>query len=218
MSKRVAVILAGCGVYDGSEIYESTITLLRLAQLGCDVQCFAPDVEQMHVINHLTGEEMPETRNVLVESARLARGNIQPLTEARVQDFDALIIPGGFGVAKNLCDFAVNGKNLTVIPEVLDFAQSMHQAGKPIGLICIAPVMTAAIFGQGTKTTIGHDEDTAAAINATGAMHQSCTVDNFCVDQEKKLVTTPAYMLANNIAEAAVGINKLVEAVLEMVG
>lgn len=216
MTKRVAVILAGSGVYDGSEIYETTITLLRLSQLGAEVQCFAPDIEQMHVINHLTGEVMEESRNVLVEAARLARGNIKALSEAKVENFDALIIPGGFGAAKNLSDFAVAGKDLTVNPEVLQFSQAMHQAGKPIGLMCIAPVLTAAIFGNGTLTTIGHDEDTASAIQATGAQHQSCTVDNIVIDAEKKLVTTPAYMLANSIADAAVGINKLVEHVLEL--
>lgn len=216
MTKRVAVILAGSGVYDGSEIYETTITLLRLSQLGAEVQCFAPDIEQMHVINHLTGEVMEESRNVLVEAARLARGNIKALSEAKVENFDALIIPGGFGAAKNLSDFAVAGKDLTVNPEVLQFSQAMHQAGKPIGLMCIAPVLTAAIFGSGTLTTIGHDEDTASTIQATGAQHQSCTVDNIVIDAEKKLVTTPAYMLANSIADAAVGINKLVEQVLEL--
>lgn len=216
MSKRVAVILAGSGVYDGSEIYESTITLLRLSQQNADVQCFAPDIEQMHVINHLTGDVMPESRNVLVEAARLARGDIKALSQAKQENFDALIIPGGFGVAKNLSDFALTGQDLTVNDEVLAFSQAMHKAGKPIGLMCIAPVLTAAIFGANTLTTIGHDEDTASAIQATGAQHQSCTVDNIVIDESKKLVTTPAYMLANSLAEAAEGINKLVDQVLAM--
>lgn len=216
MTKRVAVILAGSGVYDGSEIYESTITLLRLSQQNADVQCFAPDIEQMHVINHLTGDVMDESRNVLVEAARLARGDIKALSQAKQENFDALIIPGGFGVAKNLSDFALMGKDLTVNEEVLAFSQAMHKAGKPIGLMCIAPVLTAAIFGSNTVATIGHDEDTANAIQATGVQHQSCTVDNIVVDENKKLVTTPAYMLANSLAEAAEGINKLVDQVLSM--
>lgn len=216
MSKRVAVILAGSGVYDGSEIYEATLTLLRLSQQNADVQCFAPDIEQAHVVNHLTGDVMDESRNVLVEAARLARGEIKALSQAKTENFDALIVPGGFGVAKNLSDFASKGKDLTVNDEVLAFSQAMHKAGKPIGLMCIAPVLTAAIFGQGTKTTIGHDEDTANAIQAMGAQHQSCTVDNIVVDDSKKLVTTPAFMLANSIAEAAEGINKLVDQVLSM--
>lgn len=216
MTKRVAVILAGSGVYDGSEIYESTLTLLRLSQLGAEVQCFAPDIEQMHVINHLTGEVMAERRNVLVEAARLTRGNIKALSTANSNDFDALIIPGGFGAAKNLCNFAVEGSNLTVNAEVSAFAKAIHQQGKPIGLMCIAPVMSAALLGKGVKTTIGTDPDTAAAVNQTGAVHVNCAVDDISVDEAKKLVTTPAYMLANSISEAAVGINKLVEKVLAL--
>lgn len=217
MNKRVAVVLSGCGVYDGAEIYESTLTLLRLSQAGAVVQCFAPDILQMHVVNHLTGEvSAGEARNVLVEAARLARGNIKPLTEAQVQDFDALIVPGGFGAAKNLSDFAVNGAAMQVQKDFLAFALAMHKAGKPVGLICIAPTMAAAICGAGVKATIGNDSETAAAINATGAQHCECTVQDICVDREKKLVTTPAYMLAQSIAEANMGISKLVDEVLAL--
>jgi len=216
MAKKVAVVLSGCGVFDGAEIYESVITLLRLSEQGAEVQCFAPNIEQMHVINHLNGEEMAETRNVLVEAARLVRGEIHDLAEARAEDFDALVVPGGFGAAKNLSDFAVKGAELTVEPGFLALAQAMHTAGKPIGLICIAPAMSAAIFGEGVKCTIGNDAGTAEAINATGAEHCECPVDEFCIDETKKLVTTPAYMLAGNISEAASGINRLVDQVLAM--
>lgn len=218
MSKRVAVVLSGCGVYDGAEVYESVLTLLHLSQAGAEVQCFAPDIPQLHVVNHLNGEVMAgETRNVLVEAARVVRGQIKPVTEACVEDFDALIVPGGFGAAKNLCDFAVNGAAMTVQKDFLAFARAMHAANKPIGLICIAPTMAAAICGAGTKTTIGHDADTAAAVNATGAQHCPCEVQDTCVDREKKLVTTPAYMLAHSIAEANAGIGKLVAEVLALV-
>ena len=217
MSKKVAVVLSGCGVYDGSEIYESVITLLRLDQQGAQVQCFAPNIEQMHVINHATGEVAEgESRNVLTEAARLARGQIKDLTEAKVEDFDALIVPGCFGAAKNLCDFAVKGAELTVNPQFLAFAQAFHQAGKPVGLVCIAPTMSAAIFGEGVECTIGKDADTASAIVATGGVHKECEVDDICVDSARKLVTTPAYMLAGRISEAAAGINKLVDEVLEL--
>lgn len=217
MSKRVAVVLSGCGVYDGAEIHEAVLTLLHLAQAGAQVQCFAPDIPQLHVINHLKGEVAEgETRNVLVEAARIARGNIKPLTAARVTDFDALVVPGGFGAAKNLCDFAVKGAGMTVQQDFLAFAQAMHAAGKPVGLICIAPAMAAAICGNGTKTTIGNDADTVAAVNATGAQHVVCTVQETCIDREKKLVTTPAYMLAQSIAEANDGIGKLVGEVLAL--
>ncbi len=215
---RVAVVLAGCGVYDGSEIHEAVITLLRLSERGAQVQCFAPDMPQLHVINHLTGEVMAEQRNVLVEAARLARGNVKDVREARVEDFDALVVPGGFGAAKNLCDFAVNGAEMKVQPDFLAFARAMHQAGKPIGLICIAPAMSAAICGEGVKCTIGTDEGTAQAITQMGAEHVACPVESSCVDTARKLVTTPAYMLAESISEAAKGINKAVDEVLSLAG
>ena len=215
---RVAVVLSGCGVYDGSEIYESVCTLLALERAGAEVQCFAPDVEQLHVINHLTGDVMVgETRNVLVEAARICRGQIRDVADAKVADFDALLVPGGFGAAKNLCDFAVKGADFQVNPDFLGFAKAMHQAGKPIGLICIAPAMSAAICGSGVEFTIGNDADTAAAIEASGAVHIPCPVEQAVVDSERKLVTTPAYMLANKISDAAAGIEVCVKQVLDLV-
>ncbi|MEN5313717.1 isoprenoid biosynthesis glyoxalase ElbB [Pseudomonas koreensis] len=216
MSKKVAVILSGSGVYDGAEIHESVITLLRLDQRGAQVQCFAPNVAQLHVINHLTGEEMPETRNVLVESARIARGHIKDIREADVEDFDALIVPGGFGAAKNLSNFAVEGANCTVQPEVLALAEAFAEAGKPVGLMCISPALAAKIYGPGVTCTIGNDADTATAMNKMGATHEDCAVSDIIEDKARKLVTTPAYMLAQNISEAASGINKLVDRVLEL--
>ncbi len=214
---NVAVILSGCGVYDGAEINEAVLTLLSLEQQGASYQCFAPDREQMHVINHLTGEPAEgESRNVLVEAARIARGNIKPITEAKVADFDALVVPGGFGAAKNLCDFAVAGDQMTVQAECQELAQSFHQAGKPIGLICIAPVMAAAICGEGTRCTIGNDADTAAAIGAMGGEHLECPVSEARVDADKKMVTTPAYMLAGSVSEAYAGISDCVKEVLAL--
>ncbi|WP_339677805.1 isoprenoid biosynthesis glyoxalase ElbB [uncultured Zhongshania sp.] len=215
--KKVALILSGCGVYDGSEIYESVLTMLSLENHGASYQCFAPNIEQLHVINHLVGEVAEgESRNVLVEAARLARGEVKDLADALPADFDAVIVPGGFGAAKNLSDFAVNGADMTVQKDVLHFVQAMHKAGKPTGLICIAPTMAARIFGDGVKCTVGNDADVAAAINSMGALHQSCLVDEVCIDETMKLVTTPAYMLAGSIAEAAKGINRCVREVLNM--
>jgi len=216
MSKKVAVILSGSGVYDGAEIHESVITLLRLDQRGAQVQCFAPNIAQLHVINHLTGEEMPETRNVLVESARIARGNIKDIREANVEDFDALIVPGGFGAAKNLSNFAVEGASCSVQPQVLELAEAFAEAGKPVGLMCISPALAAKIYGPGVTCTIGNDADTATAMNKMGATHEDCAVTDIIEDKARKLVTTPAYMLAQNISEAASGINKLVDRVLEL--
>ncbi|QVW23153.1 isoprenoid biosynthesis glyoxalase ElbB [Pseudomonas hormoni] len=216
MSKKIAVILSGCGVYDGAEIHESVITLLRLDQRGAQVQCFAPNIAQLQVINHLTGEEMPESRNVLVESARIARGNIKDIREADVEDFDALIVPGGFGAAKNLSNFAIEGAGCTVQPEVLALAEAFAEAGKPVGLICISPALAAKIYGPGVTCTIGNDADTAAAMNKMGATHADCAVTDIVEDKARKLVSTPAYMLAQSISEAASGINKLVDRVLEL--
>lgn len=215
--KRVAVILSGCGVYDGAEIYESVLTLLRLDQQGAEVSCFAPNIPQMHVINHLTADEsISEPRNVLVEAARIARGEIADLELANHQEFDAVIVPGGFGAAKNLSNFALAGSGMMVNPTFKQFIQSMHSAGKPVGLICIAPAMAGKLFGEGVKCTIGNDLQTATAVEEMGARHARCAVDEICVDRAHKLVTTPAYMLAESISQAAIGINKLVDTVLEM--
>ena len=215
-TKNIAVILSGCGVYDGTEIHESVITLLRLSQRGAHAQCFAPNIAQLHVINHLTGEEMPESRNVLVESARIARGEIKDIREARVEDFDALIVPGGFGAAKNLSSFATEGAACSVQPDVLALAEAFAEAGKPIGLMCISPAIAAKIYGPGVTCTIGKDADTAAAVEKMGGTHQECEVSDIVEDKARKLVSTPAYMLAQSISEAASGINKMVDRVLEL--
>lgn len=214
---KVAVVLAGCGFYDGAEINEAVLTLLCLEQQGATYQCFAPDIQQMHVINHLTGESVAgESRNVLVEAARIARGKIKDIKEARVDEFDALLVPGGFGAAKNLSDFAVAGTAMVVQPDFLKLARAFHQKGKPIGLICIAPVMAAAICGEGARCTIGNDADTAAAIKTMGGEHLQCPVTEARVDTEHKLVTTPAYMLAGKVSEAYSGISACVKEVLAL--
>lgn len=216
MTKKVAVILSGCGVYDGAEIQESVLTLLRLDQRGAEVKCFAPDIAQHHVINHLNGEEMTESRNVLIESARITRGVIEDIREADITEFDALIIPGGFGAAKNLSNFAVEGSGCKVQAEVLAMAEAFAEAGKPIGLICVSPALAAKIYGPGVICTIGNDAETAAKITKMGGQHQECEVTDIVEDKARKLVSTPAYMVAKSISEAASGINKLVDRVLEL--
>lgn len=214
--KNIAVILSGSGVFDGSEIYESVLTFLRLEHNGVRYQCFAPNIEQLHVINHLTGEVAEgETRNVLVEAARLARGNVKDLAEANPDEFDALIIPGGFGAAKNLSDFAVKGPECSINPDLQRFARAIHQAGKPVGLICIAPAMTPKLLGTGIQCTIGNDAGVAEAITAMGGQHTDCSVDQIVIDEASKVITTPAYMLAGSITEAASGINRLVDEVVK---
>ena len=185
-------------------------------QNNADYQCFAPDIPQHHVINHLTGEESPESRNVLVESARIARGNIKPLPTLNANEYDAIILPGGFGAAKNLCDFAVKGSELNIQPDVRLSIEHFIEQNKPVGLACIAPVMVGKLFEKGARCTIGNDQDTVAAIEQTGATHIDCAVEDVVVDEAQKLVTTPAYMLANRINEAAEGLFKMVDKVLEL--
>ncbi|WP_434357539.1 isoprenoid biosynthesis glyoxalase ElbB [Parasalinivibrio latis] len=214
--KNIAVILSGCGVYDGSEIHEAVLSLLAVEQNGAKWQCFAPDIAQHHVVNHLTGEEMDETRNVLVEAARIARGNIRDVKELDVSEFDALLLPGGFGAAKNLSNFAFEGSAHTVNPDVLAACKAFAQANKPAGYICISPVMIPAVYGEGAMGTIGTDHETASAFSVMGGEHVECPVDGFVVDPARKVLSTPAYMLAGNISEAASGINKLVAKLVEM--
>lgn len=215
---KVGVLLSGCGVYDGAEIHEAVITLLALDRAGAEIVAMAPNVDQLHVINHLTGDVVPgEKRNVLVEAARIARGNIRDLATVDPSELDALILPGGFGAAKNLCDFALKGADCQVHPEVARVVQGVHQQGKPVGAICIAPALVAKLLGQEhPRVTIGTDKDTAAALEKMGACHEACGVEGVVVDEKAKIVTTPAYMLARSIAEAATGIEKLVREVLRL--
>lgn len=213
--KKIGVILSGCGVYDGSEIHEAVLTLLAISRSGAQAVCFAPDKQQVDVINHLTGEAMTETRNVLIEAARITRGEIRPLADEPMPlELDALIVWGGVGAAKNLSNFATLGSECTVDRELKALAQAMHQAGKPLGFMCIAPAMLPKIFDFPLRLTIGTDIDTAEVLEEMGAEHVPCPVDDIVVDEDNKIVTTPAYMLAQNIAEAASGIDKLVSRVL----
>jgi len=218
---KVGVILSGSGVFDGSEIHEAVITLLTIERRGADYVCMAPDINQMHTIDHLTGNESEgEQRNVLVESARIARGDIKEIKDVSADEIDALIIPGGFGAAKNLCDFAVKGADCEVNPDVKELVLSMNKVGKPIGAMCIAPALLAKVFeGSDIKPTltIGTDKQTAEAIEKMGAIHNDCSVDDIIVDYDNRIVTTPAYMLAKGISEAGTGIERLVEEVLAMI-
>jgi len=215
MTKNVAVILAGCGVYDGSEIHEATLSLLALDQAGAHVQCFAPNIMQMDVVNHITGEQMDEQRNVMVESARIARGNIKPLSAFTADSFDAVLLPGGFGAAKNLCNFAVLGSECTVNEEVEEVLCSMHKKGKPIAALCISPVMLARVF-EGAKVTLGADGNAAQAIaEGMGAQHIVTTHGQITIDEELKLITAPCYMLEASIAQIYEGVKNAVDALIE---
>ena len=218
--KKVGVLLSGCGVNDGAEIHESVITMLALDRAGAEMVLMAPNIDQMHVVNHYTGQEMDEYRNVLVESSRIARGNIKDMAEISANDMDALIIPGGFGVAKNLCDYAMAGPDCSINPDVYRLISELKLLNKPIGAICIAPAMMAKILGEldeSANMTIGSDETTSKDIEAMCSVHVECQVSEMVVDEEKNLVTTPAYMEAKTIKDAADGIEKLVKQVLSMI-
>ncbi|MEE4359817.1 MAG: isoprenoid biosynthesis glyoxalase ElbB [Desulfococcaceae bacterium] len=217
MAKKVGVLLSGCGVFDGSEIHEAVLTLLFLDREGAETVCMAPDMEH-EVINHLTQEPAGEKRNVLAESARIARGNIRNLKEVNVSDMDALILPGGFGAAKNLSDFAVKGPDATVHPEVSRILKEMTAAQKPVGAICIAPATVTKALGEiNPEVTIGNDTGTAAGIEKAGGKHVNCTVGQIHTDEKNKIVTTPAYMLGPGIKDIAVGIEQLVKKIVSMI-
>ncbi|WP_319534385.1 isoprenoid biosynthesis glyoxalase ElbB [uncultured Vibrio sp.] len=214
--KKIAVIFSGSGVYDGTELHEAVLALHAIEKEGATWHCFAPNIDQLHVINHLTGEEMDETRNVMVESARIARGNIEDVARLHVEDFDALLLPGGFGAAKNLTDFAVSGAECSINTHVAQACRAFAHANKPAAYLCIAPIIIPMIYEQGVKGTIGNDETTSAAFNQMGGEHIECTVDEFIFDEQHKVLSTPAYMLAENISQAASGIEKLVSKLVEI--
>ena len=216
MATRVGVILAGCGYLDGAAIHEAVCTLLSLDQAGAEIHCFAPDVE-FDVVDHRTQEASGERRNVLAESARIARGDIRDVAEADASSLDALALPGGFGAAKNLCTFASRGADCDINPDVARLLRDMHAQKKPIAAICIAPALVARALGEhAPQITIGNDEGTASALESLGARHVDCAVEDFVVDDEQKIVTTPAYMLGPSIKHVQEGIDKTVGALLDM--
>jgi enhancing lycopene biosynthesis protein 2 len=215
MSKKIAVILSGCGNKDGAEIHESVMTLWAIHKHGAEYQCFAPDIEQHHVLNFITNQEMPEKRNVLVESARIARGNIKDLKTFKAEDYDGLIIPGGLGAAKNLSTFAFEGPDCKVNEDVVRAVKKTTALKKPIGALCIAPAIIAKILGDVT-VTIGQDPETEAAIVQMGASHQQTTHGEIIIDRQHKIVTTPCYMLDARVDQIGDGADNLVTAVLEM--
>lgn len=214
--KKIAVVLSGCGVFDGAEIHEATLSLYAIKKNGADYEIFAPDIKQHHVINHLTGEEMNESRNVLVESARIARGNIKAVSEFSAADFDGLLFPGGFGAAKNLSDWAFNGVNSKVLSEITEMIKEMVNARKPIAALCISPVLLAKIFND-VKLTIGQDTETIKALETLGAKHENTSHGEVIIDEKYKILTTPCYMLNANIVQIGEGADNIVKAMLKLI-
>lgn len=214
--KKFAVILAGCGVYDGAEIQEAVLTLLAIDRNGASYQCFAPDVMQYHVIDHLSGKETAEKRNVLMESARIARGNIKPLSIFYEKDYDALIFPGGFGSAKNLCNWAIDGDKCQVNPEVEKAVRAMFEAKKPIGAMCIAPVILGKLF-KGSNFTTGKDPASKGFIEKMGNRYTPANHGEVITDKIRKLYTTPCYMLDASISQIAEGTDNIVKAMISAI-
>jgi enhancing lycopene biosynthesis protein 2 len=216
--KKIGVLLAGCGVKDGSEIHEATLTLYFLDKQGAEIVCMAPDKNQLDVVDHVKGTASSEKRNVLVEAARIARGNIVDVKTVKAEDLDAVVIPGGFGSAKNLCTFATEGTNCKVDEGAAKLLREMHRQKKPIGALCIAPAMVAKLFGSeiAPELTIGTDPATASALEKMGAKHKNARVNEIVVDNKNKIVTTPCYMLAQSIKEVGEGAEKLVAKIMEM--
>ena len=211
--KKFAVILAGSGVFDGAEIHEAVMTLYSIAKNDASYSIFAPNMLQHHVVNHITGKEMPEQRNVLIESARIARGKIQPLAELDVRNFDAIIFPGGFGVAKNLCNFAFKGADCDVNPEVKKVIKEAVSLRKAIGALCISPVLLAAVLGD-VEITIGNDDSSAQSLIKMGAKHIVTSHGDVVIDEKHKLFSTPCYMLDATIVQIAEGADNIVKAML----
>ncbi len=212
--KKFAIVLAGCGVYDGAEIHEAVMAMYAVMKNGAEYQLFAPDIAQHHVVNHVTGAEMPESRNVLVESARIARGKIEPITDLDLRDFDALLFPGGFGVAKNLCSYAFKGADFEVLPQVSKVIRDALSLRKPIGAMCISPVLLAKIIGDIT-ITVGPNEGDAFNVKAMGANHLVTKPGDVIIDEKHRIFTTPCYQLNSTIVQIAEGADNIVKEMLK---
>jgi enhancing lycopene biosynthesis protein 2 len=212
--KNFAVILCGCGALDGSEIHEAVMTLLAIERHECRYSVFAPDENQYHVINMFTKEEMSEKRNMLVEAARIARGNIQPLSELDLTQFDALVLPGGYGAAKNLSTYAFDGANAVVYPPLVEIVKTEKKKQMPIGALCIAPVILAKILGNIT-ITVGNDPATIANVEQMGATHVNTQEGEVIADKANRVFTTPCYMLSATIADIADSADNLIRTILE---
>lgn len=214
---RFAVVLAGCGVFDGSEVHEAVSTLISIKKYGCDYVCFSLDKPQFHVINHQIQQPVEnESRNIIIESARISRGEIKPLDEYRPEDFDALIFPGGFGVAKNFFSFAIHGPDCEIDNDIKNAILKTHAAGKCIGAMCISTALIARAFKDTNikpKVTGGKENELFEAIQFMGGESIPCDAKNCCIDQENKIFTTPAYISATDIYEVFQGVDSLISAI-----
>ena len=218
---KFAVILAGCGSFDGSEIHETTLGLLAIDEQGGSYDCYAPNQEQGRTLNFYTKEVVATkgqagNRNILEEGGRIARGNIKPISELNIADYDAIIFPGGMGTVYNWCDYAEKGVNCTVLPEIAQAMETAYLSGKWVGAMCIAPVIVAKVLGKyGVHITIGNDPQTASNVIQMGAIHEERTATQACIDKEHHIATTPCYMLAKSIKEIYAGNTALIKGIID---
>jgi enhancing lycopene biosynthesis protein 2 len=223
--KKIGILLSGCGVYDGSEIQETVLAMLAIQEVGAEYFCISIDKNQHHVINHLNGTEMAETRNMMIESARIARGNVKNINEVEIRDFDALVIPGGFGNAKNLSSWAFDGPKGTILPEVKLLIVNCINAGRPIAALCVSPILIAKAMedsGFQVELTLGNSADSSpynindfhASLKATGAKTFEKNIEGIQIDEKLKIVSAPCYMIEANILEIRNNIKQAIEALM----
>lgn len=221
--KKIAVVLSGCGKMDGSEVHEATMALLAIDMAGLSYQCFAPDIPQAKTLNHITSDIISikgdkYDRNVMVEGARIARGNIKDLKEFNAKDYEAIVFPGGMGAVLNLCDYGEKGVDCKVDVNVEKAINDAYNTGIVIGAMCIAPVLIAKVLGKhGVVLTIGNDEGTASDIKRMGAKHMNVPATEVCVDAKHKIVSTPAYMLVKSIKEVYQGADKMIQEIIKII-
>lgn len=224
---NIGVLLSGNGVYDGAEIQEAVLTLLAIDEMGWNAVCISVDKPQHHVINHLTGEVMDESRNMLVEAARIARGQITPIDSISPADIDALVIPGGFGSAKNFTSWAFDGPESTILPEVKLLLVNLVNVGKPIVALCVSPVVVAKAFeGSSIHPTLSlgsASESSPYDINsfneglrATGAIAQERTIREVLIDPTNRIICAPCYMMDARITEINANIKQAMVALNEI--
>ncbi len=227
MSFKIGVLLSGNGVYDGSEIHESVLTLLAIDENRGQALCFAPNINQHHVVNHLSGNEMNEQRNVLIEAARIARGAITDLAEVTSASLDALVVPGGFGAAKNLTKWAFSGPEGEINQQVKRIITEMVQSKKPIVGLCMGPTVIAkALEDTGLKQhlTVGTTKETSpyeidaisAGMEKIGAVVEMKTIKEISIDVENRIISAPCYMMEGSITDVRDNIKQAIDELFEM--
>jgi enhancing lycopene biosynthesis protein 2 len=225
---KIGVLLSGCGVYDGAEIQETVFALLAIEELGAEAICLSVNKNQHHVVNHLTGEEMPESRNMLVEAARIARGAVHDISTFDNTQIDALVIPGGFGSAKNFTTWAFEGPNGSILPEIKELIQQCISDKKPIAALCVSPVIVGLALNQSdlqATMTLGTDKEKSpyeinafsSGLSQTGVQVEMKTIREIALDEKLKIVSAPCYMMDASIVEIRTNIQQAMQALIQLI-